>query len=237
MKKMALLALTLFLLFDASAAWAQRRGGASSYSSNAMAHKFELVPYGGYLWSVSRSFTYLGTPGEVDFKSGGIWGAQLNVNIRPGGQLQLLYQRQDTDLIFRSGFPSTETTLFPSAIEYYQIGGVGGLMQGNIFPFSKFTLGATRFAPGDPVDPDLIEELDGASLQDAWRFSIILGLGVKAYLSEKIALSLEGTLPFTFFSAGAGLGIGTGGAGVYVGGSGLTQFKLSLGLAILLGTN
>lgn len=226
MKRMVLLVISLLLLFDASAGWAQRRAGTGRAGSHyGLAHKFEVIPYGGYLWSVSRGFIYNGQSGDVDFSSGGIWGVALDVNLRPGAQLELMYQRQSTDLNFTSGFPSFKEKIADYAIEYYQIGGLGGLQQGELFSYSKVTLGATRFAP------------DAVGFSDTWRFSVILGLGAKLYVSERVALRLEGDLPFTFFSGGVGIGIGGGGIGTYVGGSGLTQFQLQLGVAILLGSD
>ena len=68
------------------------------------------------------------------------------------------------------------------------------------------------------------------SISDDWKFSIILSLGAKIYVHEKIGFMLAGQMPWTFTDAF--LGIGTG--GLSIGGSGIVQFDLAAGLMITL---
>ena len=131
-----------------------------------------------------------------------------------------MYRRQDSDLEFKSGFNKITTGM---ATEYYQIGGLGFFPNANMGttkPFSSISLGATRYA------------IDG--FDDQWKFSVIFGLGVKAYMSERLGLLLRGSMPMTFFSGGGSIGCGTGGCYSSVGGSGLLQFDVSAGVMVLL---
>ena len=143
--------------------------------------------------------------------------------MRPGAQLVLLWTRQSTDYQLKGlGLPSSVKTSGPMTVEYWQIGGLSGMQNGNVMPYGKFTLGATRY------------DVEGAPSEE-WQFSMILGLGAKIYPNDKIAVRLEGSLPFTYVNGGIGMGFGTGGAGVYVSGNGIAQWNLSLGVSVLLG--
>jgi hypothetical protein len=180
------------------------------------------------MWTVSKDFT--GPPpgfGNVnaDIKSSGFYGIEADINVRPGMQLVLLWTRQDTETQLTGlGVPSDVPKNEPLIVEYWQIGALQGVQKGDVMPYGKFTLGGTRYA------------VDRPGLSDEWQFSVILGIGAKVYPSEKIAIRLEGTMPWTFTNGGVGLGFGSGGAGLYVGGSGIAQFTVALGVNILLGT-
>jgi len=137
----------------------------------------------------------------------------------------LLWTRQDTEAVFKGGgVPSNIDPNTPMIVEYWHIGALQGAQNGQVMPYGKFTLGGTRYAPDRP------------GISDEWQFSVILGIGAKIYPSEKIAIRLEGTMPWTFTNGGVGLGIGSGGASLYVGGNGIAQFTLALGVNILLGS-
>jgi hypothetical protein len=215
-----------WVLLDVSAASAQRR---SSYSSSRSSygwftHRAEIIPYYGYVWTTGRQFSSPTGPGTVDLQSSDMFGVLVDINVRPGGFFELGYQRQNTGLTFKGGFPPISEKLTDMAVEYYQIGGVGGVKNDNIFGFTKFTLGATRYAPKEP------------GFSDDWRFSIVLGLGAKMYVNERLALRVEGDMPFTVFSGGAGIGIGPGGGYVSLGGSGIAQWQVFGGVCVLLGS-
>jgi hypothetical protein len=68
------------------------------------------------------------------------------MNVREGKQLELLYRRKDSKLIFDAPL-SSELTLTDVGIEYWQIGGLGGVPRGDVMPYGLFTLGATHFMP------------------------------------------------------------------------------------------
>jgi hypothetical protein len=87
--------------------------------------------------------------------------------------------------------------------------------------FSQFTLGATRFSGGSFFEPD-------------WKFSLMFGLGVKYYLTRVLALRLQGRMPLTFIGSESQFGCGPHGCFTSVGGLGIVQFDLSIGVALLL---
>jgi hypothetical protein len=207
------------LMCAASVASAQHRTTTRS-SSSVPDHRTELIPLGGYAWT-SAFDVYTGISyGELDIKDAGFYGGALDVNVEknPGrvSQLRLLYRRSDTKVQFRSASMLNPIEV-DAAVEYWHIGGVGGVPRGNVVPFAAVTLGGTRLVSDDGDD---------------WKFSTMLGLGVKVYTSEKIGLMIQGNWAFTWIDSWGAMTIGTGGAGVSVGGTGISQFDAGGGLII-----
>jgi len=223
MTRRIILLTTLFVVIASSISWGQRRRSPQppqGWDFYQPEHKVEITPFGGYVWTVSRSFSDGINRGDLDIKSSGFYGIALDLNVKPGTQLELLYQRQDSDLTFKSGgFKETLTDL---AVEYWHIGAVGGIRRENVQPFTGLTLGGTRY------------DFKTAGFEDMWKFSVILQLGAKLYINERIGLRLQGRMPYTFLSGGVGLGCGTGGCYTSVGGTGIAQFDVSAALMILL---
>jgi opacity protein-like surface antigen len=212
------IALALFagLLMIASPILAQRgtTGAATTQSRMSTAPRLDIIPMGGYVWTLSRNASYNLNSGDVDLKSGGYFGVAVDIYAVPYMQVRLLYRRQDTQLTFKRGGGISET-LGDLAVEYWHIGAVKGIQQGNILPFSTFSLGGTRFA------------YDGG---DNWKFSILLGLGAKVHLNDRIGIMVSGQMPLSFTDAFVGVGTG----GVSLGGTGITQFDVTGGLVITL---
>jgi hypothetical protein len=148
-----------------------------------------------------------------------MWGIEIDVPVRPDGQLVLLYNRQESEVTIKENL--SKETIGDIVTEFWHIGGMGGVPQGKLFPYTMATLGGTRFS-----------SLQGAN--DSWKFSFIFGLGVKYYVNDRIALKVQGRVPYTFFSGGLGIGIGTGGASIVAGGTGIMQGDVSAGLLLLL---
>jgi hypothetical protein len=169
---------------------------------------------GGYVWTVSRSASYNLNGGDVDLKSGGYYGIAVDIYAVFFMQVRLLYRRQDTQLVFKRGGGVTED-IGDMAVEYWHVGAVKGIQRGKVLPFTTFSLGGTRFA------------YDGG---DDWKFSVLLGLGAKIHINEKIGLMVAGQMPLSFTDTFVGIGTG----GVSLGGSGITQFDLTAGLMITL---
>jgi len=168
---------------------------------------------GGYVWTVSQGGTYNGNSGDMDLESGGFYGIAADIYAVPVLQVRLLYRRQDTKLTFKQA--GVTETLGDMSVEYWHIGGVKGIQKGKVKPYGSLTLGGTRYV----VDSE-----------DSWKFSILLSLGAKIYINPKIGLMVAGQMPYTFTDAF--LGIGTG--GLSIGGSGIAQFDLVVGLMITL---
>ena len=212
--KTALTLVVGFLIF-ASSCWAQQdtTGTVASEYKPAKPPRLDIIPMGGYVWTLSQSVTYNLNSGDVDFKSGGFYGLAVDIYAVPFMQVRLLYRRQDTQLTFKRGGITED--LGDVAIEYWHVGAVKGMQKGKVKPFTGLSLGGTRYA---------------YDAGDDWKFSIILSLGAKIYLNDKIGVMVAGQMPFSF--TGAFVGVGTGGVGI--GGTGIAQFDVGAGLIITL---
>jgi hypothetical protein len=201
---------------DSTAALSARPSSAAPamYGTDA---RFELVGYGAYRWTVSIDASVGSTRGEVDIADSGIWGIALDINVPPPNmQIRLAYDRQDSKFQYRTALPTVESD---GSVEYLQIGTVKGVRRGNLLPFGLVTLGGTRYADDSG---------------DEWKFSVVLGLGAKMYVSDKIGIIAQARMPYTFLSSGLGVGVGTGGVSAGITGWGLAQFDVGAGIMILL---
>jgi hypothetical protein len=180
--------------------------------------KADIVLLGGYAFTLAQD-VYAGLDGgELDINDNAYYGIALDFNVvrNPGktGQLRLMYRREDSEVTFRSFSLSSNGTM-DCAIEYWQIGGLGGIRRGKAMPFTAITLGGTRLSA------------DGG---DDWKFSMIFGLGVKVYTSPKFGIMLQANWPITFTDTWGGATVGTGGAGLAIGGTGISQLDIGGGL-------
>jgi hypothetical protein len=188
-------------------------------------HKAEITPFVGYMFGTSKIST---VRGDLSTKGNVNYGAYLNVNIRPGGQLELVYSRQETELQLK-GVGGVNQKLTDMSIEYFHIGGLGFVERGPAQPFGSFTLGATRY---NPKQSTIEVGETPIAVKDEWRFSVILGAGVKYFASERIGLRLQGHLAGTFLDTGSGLWCGFGGCSLGLFGSGVLQGDLSGGVVV-----
>ena len=87
-------------------------------------------------------------------------------------------------------------------------------------PFSSTVaaVGATRLSYSN-IDAD-----------DNWRFSMILGFGAKAYVSQKLGVQVEGQIPYTWIDADGSVACGSFGCISTVGGTGVGQANVGGGL-------
>lgn len=206
MIKKATLTLVMALALSSSQAWAQGAG------------RFEITPF--YGWQFGGSVALLA--GDLEIKDAAAYGVILDVTMRPGTQLELSYSRQDTELQFNP-FGLPRETLSDMTVEYWQIGGLGFTQRGGARPFGSFTLGATHYNP------------DAARFDDEWRFSMVLGGGVKIIPSERLGIRLQGHLLGTFLSTGSTIWCGAGGCSFGLFGSGILQGEVSAGVILALG--
>jgi hypothetical protein len=192
----------------------------SSYGSDT-AKKADIVLLGGYAFTLSQD-VYIGLyGGELDINDAAYYGVALDFNVvrQPGkeGQVRLMYRREDSEVTFRPFIPGDPSASIDCAIEYWQIGGLGGIRRGNAMPFTCVTLGGTRMSAGG---------------EDEWKFSMIFGLGVKVYTQGKMGFMIQGNWPITFTDTWGGVSVGTGGAGVAIGGTGISQIDIGGGLIV-----
>lgn len=162
----------------------------------------ELVPFAGYQFGGSVKYIQ----GKVDIENGMDYGLSLLVPMSPYVELELNYTRMESSASFTpyAGYPSYEFQKTDMATNYFQIGGLSkfGDVDAKAVPFGSFSLGATWFHTED--------------FGDEWRFSVVVGLGVKIMLSDRIGIMLRGRLMMPMIFGGGGLYFGTGGGGTYV---------------------
>lgn len=180
-------------------------------------HRYELGANAGYSWTFAREVIYGNLGGSVDVKDAAHYGGTLDAYVQHGKAVRLMYQRQDSKLTFQPrGLPKTE--LADVAVEYFQLGGLAGTPKGTVLPYGMFTLGATRLSYSN-IDAD-----------DNWRFSMILGFGVKKYMGQKLGLQVEGQIPYTWIDASGSVACGSFGCVSTVGGTGVGQANVGGGL-------
>ena len=205
----------LVLVACASPAAAQRRGGSRSFATAST--RFEITPIYGYQWGGTIR-TY---EGDVVFEGSDSWGVIADVTVRSGAQLELLYWRQDTELVLKGGGLGVPTQLFDATVEYWHGGGlVEYRRQGNVRLFGTMTIGATHVDPKPSV------------LSDDWRFSAIFGVGAKVLFSERVGIRLQASMPLTFIASSGAVFCGGGACYTTIGGEGLPQGNLSAGLIV-----
>ena len=205
MKRKCLLVVTLGFLALPATGWAQNRGDVSA-----------IV---GYQWG-----------GSINTREGTLkldpdlnYGVEVDIVARPGAEVVLLYNRQDTEVKLASrGVGLPDTTLFGAAVNYFQIGGMAApYRQGAAKPFFAATFGLTWF------DPKVV------GVGSEWRFSGSLGGGVKVMPSRRVGLRAQLRWWFTFLSAGSDWWCGLpGGCFVSTTGTLVSQGEVSGGLVI-----
>jgi opacity protein-like surface antigen len=182
--------------------------------------RVEITPFIGYQFSGDVEGYY----GEVNIDDDVSYGAILDYTVRRGAQLELSYSRQDTRAAFRP-YAAGDIESMDVAIEYLQAGGLAEVQKGKARPFVSFTLGATHISTD-------ATSFQGRSIDDEWRFSMVLGGGVKIFPGERVGLRLQGHLLTTFLDSGGSMFCGTGGCSVGLFGAGILQGDVSGGLTI-----
>lgn len=214
----SMLGFVLFFLLGNLLAKAQ---GLSTYDRASSATRgVELA--GLYGWQFGGSLN--STAGDVSINDSDSWGVELDITVPGEIQAVMLYYRQDSRLELKEDITGSKSTLFDMSVNYFQVGGMKGVWQGNIMPFGVFTLGATLFDPKN------------SGIDSEWLFSVNLGLGVKIYASERVGLRLQGNLLLPIQWAGGGLwcSSGSGCSASLSGGSAILQGFAGGGLFIVI---
>jgi hypothetical protein len=194
-------------------------------SASSAQGKLELTPFAGYQFGGKLRMYQ----GDLKFKDNMNYGLVLDYEIATDSKLEFLWAQMNTTAEFRPYYGWEEYRgSFDLDINYFQIGGVREINNGQVRPFGAFTLGATYFHPKDNI------------VSDSWQFSMTLGGGAKIWLSDRVGIRLQGRLLMPMYFTGVGIyaGIGTGGAsgGLGVGaGATVLQGDLSAGLMIAIG--
>jgi len=185
--------------------------------------KVEISGYVGYQFGLSTVSTLTG---KLDLKDNLNYGGSIGVRVKPTQLIELTVNYWDTDLRFTPFNPIANPSQTVSmGVTNFYLGGYNEVHRNNIRPFFGFGLGATWYNP------------KSSSLSDDWRFSAMLGGGVKAMFGEKqnIGLRLGANFLMTFLSSSWGGYCGTGGCGLGLFGTGVADLNFTAGLVVGLG--
>jgi len=180
-------------------------------------NRIEITPFVGYQFGGSIRIR----DGHLRIKDDVNFGFALDITLRPGAQLEFMYNRQSTEMRIET-FYTPKETLFDLAMEYYQIGGLYEVYRDDMFrPFGVMTLGFAHFSP------------QKSEISSEVRFAFGLGGGVKVFPAQHVGLRLEGRLHFPFVSGGSGFWCGLpGGCAITLGGELMVQVSLNAGLIL-----
>ena len=179
------------------------------------ARRAEIAPFGGFL--MGGNITTWG--GDFNIADNWNYGVALDVDIKPGIQVELVYNRLPTRAVFDPQPIGEEIDLFDMSAEYFHIGVLRALGRGRTVPFVVGSLGPVHLNPLE----------DG--YQSEWFFSMGFGAGMKAYVNERIGLRLQGRLWFPLDFVGGYFFWGTGGSNIGLSGYSLyVQAEISGGL-------
>ncbi len=199
-----LLSLCILALAVTSTAQAQDRGSFSAIL--------------GYQWGGGLQTT----DGKFEIEPSLNYGAEIDIVVRPGAEVVLLYNRQDSEikLTNRAGLP--DTTFGNAAINYFHLGGMATRQVSRVTkPFFSATIGLTWF---DPKQTGVSSE---------WRLSGSLSGGLKVMPSTRVGLRGQVRWWFTFLSSGSGWWCSLpGGCAVTATGTLISQGEASGGLVI-----
>lgn len=144
----------------------------------------ELTPYAGYRFG--GDFEVRGSFADFDFETGleiddgSSYGLILDIGLTANVQLELLWGRQESQLLADPGFLDPTEPILDLDLDHYHGGVLFQWGRGQVKPFLDFTLGATRFSPTSGL------------FDDETRFSVGLGGGVKVLLSEHLGVRFDG---------------------------------------------
>ncbi len=177
----------------------------------------ELTPFGGY--QVGGKLRV--REGDLRIADNPGFGATLNVPVKSGGLVELLYARQETELQLKDATTLLTSTLFDMSVEYFQLGGVYEAARSQrVKGYGVVTLGATLYNPQE----------DGRSSE--WRFSGSLGVGAKSFFSPRVGIRAESRLLLTFISSGGSIWCSGGGCLTSVSGTAVAQVMFNGGLIL-----
>ncbi len=185
------------------------------------AQGLEITPFGGYQVGGKLQVQL----GDLRVSDNPNLGVILNVPLRSGAQLELLFAHQETNLKLTDRLSGLQTTVFDMAVEYFQVGGLyEATRSGPVKAFGLGSLGVTHYNPQE----------SGRSSE--WRFSGGFGVGAKSFFSERVAIRTEARLMFTLINSAGSIFCSSGsGCLTNVQGTGVAQLLLTAGLTFKLG--
>ena len=179
------------------------------------ATEFEVTPFVGYQFGGGFDTR----EGDLTIEPGANLGLVISLRTRHDGLIELLYSRQATTLEAEGLLQSGD--LFDLTVEYFHFGGLWEIRSERTRPILGLSLGGTRLSPDEP------------GIEDEWAFSAGISGGVKHFLTDRLALRLEGRGLLSFFDSDGAIfcGFPPGQCGISVSGSSFLQVDVLAGLA------
>ncbi len=149
------------------------------------AQRIEITPFGGFQFGGNLRIQ----SGYLSVSSGLNYGFTFDISFAPGGKIEFLYSRQQTDLELEDEATGAVSTLFDMAIEFIHVGAVYEWDLEKVKPFVVLTGGVTRTVP------------EGIDRESARWASGIFGGGAKTFISERVGVKAQGRLAFSLVGA------------------------------------
>ena len=148
-------------------------GGTSAAHAEEKAYRFEISPF--FAYRDGGQFEDLDSDIKLKAKESEAYGIVLNMTAKKGGQSELLYTRQRTeiDTIAASG----EVVPLDLDVDYLQLGGNYLFDGDNIRPFFGMTMGLSRFNPKS--EGFNAENFLSASFGGGWMFNATRRFGLR----------------------------------------------------------
>ncbi len=168
---------------------------ATAVSGAVAQDRVEISGFSGYTFSegvdVTRGTLASEFIDHVDVGSSISYGGAINFWVDAQTQVGFQFDLQDSSLRVKGS-----TNLEVTGMKVYGYHGIVTQHMGSsnsaVRPFALFGLGATQYSPSD---------LMGVSFDSEWRLSGTLGVGVKAYLNERIGVSFTGRWTPTYIKS------------------------------------
>ncbi|MFV2055662.1 MAG: hypothetical protein ACC707_04305 [Thiohalomonadales bacterium] len=190
------------------------------YNVAASAEGISVTPFIGYQYGGSAT----ADEGEVKFADGENKGLSIEFRNTSLTMIQLLYITQDSTVTLQNNVAGEANGLFDLRTEYYHLGGIKEIVNGNAKTFVSGSFGATYFKPND------------SRFSDETLFSISLGFGADLAFTKRFSLILQGRALLPFQSGSGGLFCVGGVCKVHMQGStSLIQYDLTAGLRFTFG--
>jgi opacity protein-like surface antigen len=144
-------------------------------------YRFELTPTLSYRWGgtlYGSDSSIFNTDLKVDDSEA--LGVTFDIPLSSFLQLELLANRQSSNLRFDTGLFGGDADVADIDVSYYHVGLLGQWGDRRVSPFFVASLGVTELNP----------DVAGASSEN--RFSVSLGGGVKVFFNDHVGMRFEG---------------------------------------------
>jgi len=172
---LAVLPTTLSAQYDRGDDWRHRRAPRDD--------RFELTPFAGYRWggTIFADQTFLFSQ-DVEVKSSPNYGINFGIPVGDSGmKIELMANRQSSELEIGGGLFDPTAGVADIDITYLHAGlQIPFARSRNMTPYFVVSAGVAN------LDPQIF------GVQDETRFSASAGLGIKAPISDAVAIRFEG---------------------------------------------